>query len=210
MLAKVLPLRSANMLGRTHSLRHSSCHLRLLANTATRWVAMNATSSIRSSSRFPRSVGHSATRPTPLSRDGITISRPTSWSLVAGQRRCCSPASGCSDTAALSTDSPSQSGIDNLLQLLQSGCRTTAAAPAVWKQVLQPGDLAIDCTCGNGWDTLLLSELVGPTGIVHAIDIAVSLVLALMCSGSHHRLYRSRTSTSGLCRRRLSQRRKGG
>lgn len=33
------------------------------------------------------------------------------------------------------------------------------------------GDLAVDATCGNGNDTLLLAELVGPGGRVWAFDI---------------------------------------
>ena len=36
---------------------------------------------------------------------------------------------------------------------------------------LSPGDLAIDATCGNGQDTLLLAELVGAKGKVWAFDI---------------------------------------
>lgn len=38
-------------------------------------------------------------------------------------------------------------------------------------QFLQPGDLAVDATCGNGHDTLLLANLVGPSGRVWAFDI---------------------------------------
>ena len=34
-----------------------------------------------------------------------------------------------------------------------------------------PGDTVIDATAGNGYDTLLLAELVGPTGSVIAIDL---------------------------------------
>lgn len=36
---------------------------------------------------------------------------------------------------------------------------------------LQTGDRAVDATCGNGGDTLLLAELVGPRGKVWAFDI---------------------------------------
>ncbi|NIQ96130.1 MAG: methyltransferase domain-containing protein [Desulfuromonadales bacterium] len=38
-------------------------------------------------------------------------------------------------------------------------------------EVLAPGDLAIDLTAGNGHDTLVLAEAVGPTGQVIAFDI---------------------------------------
>lgn len=39
------------------------------------------------------------------------------------------------------------------------------------KQVLQPGDYAIDGTIGNGNDTQLLAELVGESGHVYGFDI---------------------------------------
>ena len=39
------------------------------------------------------------------------------------------------------------------------------------RQFVRPGDRVVDATCGNGKDTLLLAELVGPTGHVYALDI---------------------------------------
>lgn len=39
------------------------------------------------------------------------------------------------------------------------------------RQRLSPGDRAIDATCGNGQDTLLLAELVGSEGQIWAFDI---------------------------------------
>ncbi|MDY6955930.1 MAG: class I SAM-dependent methyltransferase [Pseudomonadota bacterium] len=39
---------------------------------------------------------------------------------------------------------------------------------ATW---VQPGDVALDATCGNGHDTVHLARLVGAHGQVHAIDI---------------------------------------
>jgi methylase of polypeptide subunit release factors len=39
------------------------------------------------------------------------------------------------------------------------------------KNHISIGDLVIDATCGNGFDTLFLASLVGSTGIVHAYDI---------------------------------------
>lgn len=38
-------------------------------------------------------------------------------------------------------------------------------------RVVQPGDIVIDATMGNGNDTLFLSELVGDAGKVYAFDI---------------------------------------
>ena len=40
--------------------------------------------------------------------------------------------------------------------------------------VLQPGDIAIDATAGNGHDTQLLAECVGPTGTVYSFDIQLA------------------------------------
>lgn len=39
------------------------------------------------------------------------------------------------------------------------------------RQFVGQGDRAIDATCGNGFDTLLLAELTGPNGRVWAFDI---------------------------------------
>lgn len=39
------------------------------------------------------------------------------------------------------------------------------------RERLKPGDRAVDATCGNGYDTLLLAHLVGPEGRVWAFDI---------------------------------------
>ncbi|GEM05504.1 putative rRNA methylase YtqB [Halolactibacillus miurensis] len=39
------------------------------------------------------------------------------------------------------------------------------------KETIQPGDVVVDATMGNGHDTLLLSELVGESGFVYAFDI---------------------------------------
>lgn len=36
---------------------------------------------------------------------------------------------------------------------------------------VRPGDCAVDATCGNGRDTLLLAQLVGPDGRVWAFDV---------------------------------------
>ncbi|MFU8892444.1 MAG: class I SAM-dependent methyltransferase [Luteolibacter sp.] len=52
--------------------------------------------------------------------------------------------------------------------------RPTTLAHAFATQALAPGDLAVDATCGNGHDTLHLARLVGPQGIVIAMDIQTS------------------------------------
>ncbi|WP_152655004.1 class I SAM-dependent methyltransferase [Oceanobacillus sp. CFH 90083] len=44
-------------------------------------------------------------------------------------------------------------------------------AHTLLKESLQEGDVAIDGTCGNGHDTLFLSQTVGPSGKVYGFDI---------------------------------------
>ncbi len=39
-----------------------------------------------------------------------------------------------------------------------------------------PGDRAVDCTAGNGHDTLFLLEKTAPDGFVHAFDIQASAI----------------------------------
>ncbi|MCD6581009.1 MAG: methyltransferase domain-containing protein [Desulfuromusa sp.] len=59
-------------------------------------------------------------------------------------------------------------------------------------EVVQPGDLAVDLTAGNGQDTLLLYQLVGSTGQVVAFDIQSQALLAtrerLVAAGAQVRL----------------------
>lgn len=44
-------------------------------------------------------------------------------------------------------------------------------AHSLLRQALQAGDQALDATAGNGHDTVLLAQLVGDSGHVHAFDI---------------------------------------
>lgn len=43
---------------------------------------------------------------------------------------------------------------------------------------IRPGNLAVDATCGNGLDTLLLAELVGESGKVWAFDVQPTAIAA--------------------------------
>ena len=45
------------------------------------------------------------------------------------------------------------------------------------RERISPGDRAIDATCGNGQDTLLLAELVGRNGKVWAFDVQEAAVV---------------------------------
>lgn len=44
----------------------------------------------------------------------------------------------------------------------------------LWRQHLEPGDVAIDATCGNGHDTLALAKRILPSGKLYALDIQKS------------------------------------
>lgn len=57
--------------------------------------------------------------------------------------------------------SPSSSSPDvHFEDVILGSSRTTDMAHTLWRAVLRPGDTAIDATMGNGWDTLILAELV--------------------------------------------------
>lgn len=44
------------------------------------------------------------------------------------------------------------------------------------QQFIQPGDITVDATCGNGLDTLFLSQLVGKDGQVYGFDIQAEAI----------------------------------
>ncbi|GLI58792.1 hypothetical protein VaNZ11_000550 [Volvox africanus] len=74
-------------------------------------------------------------------------------------------------TDVLPTPAATAPSPPNLQQLLSTGARLTTAAQAVWAQVLQSGDIAVDATCGNGHDTVFLAQTIGPNGHVYGFDI---------------------------------------
>lgn len=45
------------------------------------------------------------------------------------------------------------------------------AAQLAVKSCLRPGDVAVDATLGNGYDTVFLAESVGPAGHVYGFDV---------------------------------------
>lgn len=47
----------------------------------------------------------------------------------------------------------------------------TVQAQAGIREVLRPGETAVDATAGNGHDTLFLAQTVGPMGRVYAFDV---------------------------------------
>ena len=54
--------------------------------------------------------------------------------------------------------------------------KTTELTHLLISHVLKEGCVAVDATCGNGFDTLFLSKLVGDTGQVYAYDIQESAI----------------------------------
>jgi len=50
-------------------------------------------------------------------------------------------------------------------------CSAVALSHFFLRQRVRPGDQVADATCGNGHDTLLLAQLVGPAGMVWGFDI---------------------------------------
>ena len=44
---------------------------------------------------------------------------------------------------------------------------------AIWAGFVRQGDTVVDATCGNGYDSKWLAQVVGPTGTLFAIDIQV-------------------------------------
>ncbi len=49
--------------------------------------------------------------------------------------------------------------------------RAVTFAHRMIRDMLRPGDCAVDATAGNGHDTLFLTRLTGPTGMVYAFEI---------------------------------------
>ena len=56
--------------------------------------------------------------------------------------------------------------------------RLTGLAHTAVRDVVRPGDIAVDGTAGNGHDTLFLAEVVGPTGRVFAFDAQSAAIQA--------------------------------
>ncbi|HHU23563.1 MAG: class I SAM-dependent methyltransferase [Bacilli bacterium] len=49
--------------------------------------------------------------------------------------------------------------------------KMTEIAHQLLRERLKEGNIVVDATCGNGFDTVFLANLVGPNGTVHAYDI---------------------------------------
>ncbi len=63
--------------------------------------------------------------------------------------------------------------------------RATEFAHLLMRQSVKPGDRVVDATVGNGNDTLLLAELVGPSGRVFGFDIQEAALSATRHRAGH-------------------------
>ncbi|CAJ1958127.1 unnamed protein product [Sphenostylis stenocarpa] len=83
-------------------------------------------------------------------------------------------ASELQSSSSFPKDSPFSGLEDALVSYLFGKKRATDIAHMVWKQVVRKGDTVIDATCGNGFDTLAMLNLVADDshdGYVYALDI---------------------------------------
>ncbi len=56
--------------------------------------------------------------------------------------------------------------------------KPTEMDKSLLEQVVRPGDIVVDATCGNGHDTVFLAEQVGTKGQVYAFDIQAAALAA--------------------------------
>jgi len=55
--------------------------------------------------------------------------------------------------------------------MAMTGFRVVDLVKNIVSKAVSEGDIAVDATAGNGYDTLFLADLVGDTGMVYAFDI---------------------------------------
>ncbi len=55
--------------------------------------------------------------------------------------------------------------------MIKENLRVIDQAKSLVRHVVHEGDIVVDATCGNGNDTLFLSRLTGPRGLVFAVDL---------------------------------------
>jgi predicted methyltransferase len=67
--------------------------------------------------------------------------------------------------------------------------RLTELAHDILRASIQPGDAVLDATAGNGHDTRLLAECVGPSGRVYAFDLQAGSIAALQSLPAQVRLF---------------------
>ncbi|KAI3820414.1 hypothetical protein L1987_07961 [Smallanthus sonchifolius] len=84
----------------------------------------------------------------------------------------------------ISDDSP-LSGLECVMMDYMFGKRkATEVAHSIWKHVVQKGDAVVDATCGNGYDTLAMVNMVADescTGHVYSMDIQETALQNTAC-----------------------------
>ena len=67
--------------------------------------------------------------------------------------------------------------------------RLTALVHDAIRAVVKSGDTVVDATAGNGHDTIILAQLVGPSGCVYAFDIQPEALSATATRLAEHGLH---------------------
>ncbi|KAB2048848.1 hypothetical protein ES319_A13G138200v1 [Gossypium barbadense] len=87
---------------------------------------------------------------------------------------CCSTNSLLHTNGGTSNSSPLSGLEDELVGYIFGKKKATEVAHLVWRHVLHKGDIVIDATCGNGYDTVAMLKMVADEsghGRVYGIDI---------------------------------------
>ncbi|KAF7141039.1 hypothetical protein RHSIM_Rhsim06G0242100 [Rhododendron simsii] len=77
-------------------------------------------------------------------------------------------------STSLPKDSPFPGLEDVMMGYIFGKKKATEVAHSVWRHIVQNGDILVDATCGNGYDTLAMVKMVADkpsTGRVYAMDI---------------------------------------
>ncbi|XP_027342616.1 uncharacterized protein LOC113855256 [Abrus precatorius] len=104
----------------------------------------------------------------------VPSQRLTTLNLSCKQNGVSSVANNLQSSSSFPKDSSFPGLEDALVSYLFGKKRATDVAHMVWKHIIQKGDTVIDATCGNGFDTLAMLNLVADdshNGYVYALDI---------------------------------------
>lgn len=88
------------------------------------------------------------------------ISRRHHGAFISSTVRPRASSSSSSPPSTSSRQQQQQPKVKHFEDVILSSSRTTEMAHALWRAVLRPGDTVIDATMGNGWDTMILANLV--------------------------------------------------
>ncbi|XWS10650.1 hypothetical protein CRYUN_Cryun38cG0015200 [Craigia yunnanensis] len=117
-----------------------------------------------------------------LSQTNFLFSLSSSFSSslkMTSKNLCCTSNSilhniGGTSSPSLSNNSPLSGLGDELVGYIFGKKKATEVAHLVWRHVLHKGDVVIDATCGNGYDTVAMLKMVADEsgcGLVYGMDI---------------------------------------